>query len=97
MSGFGFAVHVLDIKRRELRRGPVRWTPIVRQPEPSLRCSPTDLSTGSDRGWCDNIASIFSLVNINAVVCRCAGGDGGAKAHPVGEADRPHIHRHSAS
>jgi hypothetical protein len=31
------------------RHCPLRWTPIVRQSEPSLRCSPADFDVGSDR------------------------------------------------
>jgi hypothetical protein len=76
----------------------LRWTPIARQPKPSLRWSPTDFGIGSDRAWRDghDIASSIVLVNSFLVLVVVPVGMW-AKAQPVGEADRPHIHGHSAS
>jgi hypothetical protein len=89
----------------------LRWTPNVRQPEPLLRCSPAEFEVGPDRSYRDRRfdASTFHLINIKSCVgCGACGymGEGehfpaselareGGEAQPVGEADRPHIHRPS--
>jgi hypothetical protein len=76
----------------------VSWTPIARQRRRLSRWSATDFGIGSDRAWRDghDIASTIVLVNIVPGFGGCAVGMW-AKAQPVGEADRAHIHRHCAS
>lgn len=63
-----------------------------------LRYSPADFGTGSDRGGRDDhgIASLILLVNIDPAVVVVPVAMW-TKAQPVGEADRFHIHGHSAS
>ena len=89
---------------------PTEVDPIVGQPEPLLRCSPAGFDIGSDRvGATADFPLRFSRHQYQSLVGGGACGyvgegehfpgfracSGSGEAEPVGNADRPHIHRPS--
>ena len=91
---FQYAIHKLFLS---LQTASVRWTPNVRQPEPCLKVYPY---------WFGE-STVHFIINIKSFVgCGACGyvGEGehfpaselAGEAQPIGEADRPHIHRLSS-
>jgi hypothetical protein len=106
-----FRTYRAQYKIGGLLAGVVRWTRTCDSRSRFLRCSPAEFEVGPDRSYRDRRfdASTFHLINIKSCVgCGACGyvGEGehfpafracsgSGEAQPVGEADRPHIHRPS--